>query len=452
MTQRLAIDGGKPAVPETLVAHDWERFRKSTPEEIAAVVEVLKSGHLSIAMGKGMPNAEGLEREFAEYAGTKYALAVSSGTASLHCAVAGVGIEPGDEVIVPAYTFIASAMAVLHQNAIPIFADVKCDTFVIDPTDVERKISSRTKGIMAVQMYGLPCDMDEIKTIAKKHNLKVVEDAAQAIGAMYKGKKAGALGDAGGFSFCTTKQLMAGEGGIMTTNERETYERASMLRLFGERGDMNAPERAYISEGIGWNYKMAETISALARVKLRHIDEYIGGTQKNAAYLSTLLADIEGLQSAFVPDERTHACYMYPVRVRPESIGLDVPVEKFRNAILQALAAENVRVSLWQTVPVPAQTVFQLKAGYGKGCPWNCRGLQDVSYDPFAYPNTIRMLQDHFVVWGLVPPNTSELMDYYSQAFHKVFANCAKAVEIYDRSETYQPLEQRLDELSKAGK
>ena len=451
MTEKLAIDGGKPAVPENLVAHNWERFRKSTPEEIAAVVEVLKSGHLSIAMGKGMPNAEALEKEFAEYIGTKYALAVNSGTASLHCAVAGVGIEPGDEVIVPAYTFIASAMAVLHQNAIPVFADVHPDTFVIDPTDVERKISSRTKGIMAVQMYGLPCDMDQIGAIAKKHNLKVVEDAAQAIGATYNGKKAGSLGDAAGFSFCTTKQLMAGEGGIMTTNDRETYEKAGMLRLFGERCDMNAPDRAYISEGVGWNYKMAETISALARVKLSHIDDYIGITQKNAAHLSTLLADIEGLQSAVVPADRTHACYMYPVRVRPESIGLDVPVEKFRNAILQALVAENVRVSLWQNVPVPAQTIFQRKAGYGKGCPWNCKSWQDVSYDPFAYPNTIRMLQDHFVVWGLIPPSTSELMDYYSQAFHKVFANCAKLVEIYDRTETYQPLEQRLDELTKAG-
>ena len=452
MTARLAIDGGKPAVPENFVAHNWERFRKSTQEEIAAVVEVLKSGHLSIALGKGMPNAEALEREFAEYIGAKYALAVNSGTASLHCALAGVGIEPGDEVIVPAYTFIASAMAVLHQNAIPVFADVNPDTFVIDPTDVERKITSRTKGIMAVQMYGLPCDMDPIRDIAKKYNLKVVEDAAQAIGATYKGKKAGSLGDAAGFSFCTTKQLMAGEGGMVTTDDRETYERAGMLRLFGEHCDMNAPDRAYISEGIGWNYKMAETISALARVKLRHIDDYVGDAQKNAAHLFTLLGDIEGLQSAFVPDDRTHACYMYPVRVRPESIGLDVPVEKFRNAILKALAAENVRVSLWQKVPVPAQTVFQLKVGYAKGCPWNCKGRQDVSYDPFAYPNTIRMLQDHFVVWGLVPPNTSELMDYYSQAFHKVFANCARTVEIYDRAGIYQPLEKILDELTKAGK
>ena len=191
MTARLAIDGGKPAVPENFVAHNWERFRKSTQEEIAAVVEVLKSGHLSIALGKGMPNAEALEREFAEYIGAKYALAVNSGTASLHCALAGVGIEPGDEVIVPAYTFIASAMAVLHQNAIPVFADVNPDTFVIDPSDVERKISSRTRAIMAVQMYGLPCDMDPIRAIAKKHNLKVIEDAAQAIGQRIKVRRLG---------------------------------------------------------------------------------------------------------------------------------------------------------------------------------------------------------------------------------------------------------------------
>ena len=251
---------------------------------------------------------------------------------------------------------------------------------------------------------------------------------------------------------CTTKQLMAGEGGIMTTNNRETYERASMLRLFGERCDMNAPDRAYVSEGIGWNYKMAETISALARVKLRHIDDYISDSQKNAAHLSGLLSDIEGLQTPFVPDDREHGCYEYPVRVRPERIGLDVPLEKLRNAIVKALKAENVRVALWQKVPVPAQTVFQQKMGYGKGCPWSCKGSQDVSYDPRPFPNTIRILQDHFVVSGLVPPNSVELMNYYSEAFHKVMANCAEAVEIYERTETYQPLKQRIDELTKAGK
>ena len=179
MNDKLALDGGAPAVAEHLVAHDWERLRKSTQEEIDAVVEVLRSGHLSIVMGKGMPNAEGLEREFADYVGAKYCLVVNTGTAALHCAVAGVGVEPGDEVIVPAYTFVASAMAVLHHNAIPVFADINPSTYLIDPQDIEKKITSRTKAIMPVHLYGLPCDMDEINQIAKKNNLKVIEDSAQ---------------------------------------------------------------------------------------------------------------------------------------------------------------------------------------------------------------------------------------------------------------------------------
>jgi len=139
--EKLAIDGGAPAVPEHLAAHDWERLRKASLEEIEAVVEVLKSGHFSIVMGHGMPNAEGLEREFCAWTGAKYALAVNSGTAALHCAVAGVGVETGDEVIVPAFTFIASAMAVLHHNAIPVFVDVNPETYLMDPAAIEAKIT-----------------------------------------------------------------------------------------------------------------------------------------------------------------------------------------------------------------------------------------------------------------------------------------------------------------------
>ncbi|GAF92201.1 unnamed protein product, partial [marine sediment metagenome] len=191
MSSKLALNGGEPAVSKDLLAHDWERFRKGTPEEIEAVTQVLKSGHLSIAGALGMPQADALEKEFCEWTGAKHCLAVNSGTAALHCAVAGLGIGAGDEVLVPAYTFVATAMAVFHQNAVPVFVDVDPDTYLMDPNRIEECITERTKAIMVVHIHGLPGDMNEIKQIAKKHNLKVIEDAAQAYGACYDGQMAG---------------------------------------------------------------------------------------------------------------------------------------------------------------------------------------------------------------------------------------------------------------------
>ena len=264
-SKSLTLEGGLPAVPEHMIQHDWERFRKATPEEIAAVVSVLESGHLSIAMGSGMPQAEALEEEFAEWVGTDYCLAVSNGTAALHCAVAGAGIGPGDEVIVTALTFVASAMAVLHQNAVPVFVDIDPDTYLMNPNQIEEKINERTKAIMCVHLHGLPCAMEEINRIAQRHNLKVIEDVAQAYGALYQGKKAGSLGDAAGFSMCTTKHLMVGEGGLVTMSSEEVYQRAAMTRLFGENTNMKDRTRPYMSEMVGWNYKLAEPSSALAR-------------------------------------------------------------------------------------------------------------------------------------------------------------------------------------------
>ena len=441
---KLALDNGQPCVPKQLVAHDWERFRKSTKEEIDAVVAVLESGHLSIAQGSGMPNAEGLEREFAEYVGVKYCLAVNSGTAALHCAVAGLGIEPGDQVIVPAYTFVASAMAVLHQNAIPIFVDINPDTYLMDPQEIEGKITANTRAIMPVHVYGLPCDMDEMNRIAAKHGLKVIEDSAQAYGSLYKGKKTGTLADAAGFAMSPTKHLMVGEGGLVTTNSREVYEKASMLRLFGELADLKAKDRAYMSEQVGWNYKIPEVSSALARVKLSHLDDLVGTIQQNAQYLTQQLQGIEGLRTPLVPSDRTHCYYVYPVGVDPEKLAVKAETGRIRNAVLKALAAENVNVGLWQNVPVPAQPIFQNKSAYGKGCPWTCHGAENVSYNAFDYPNTIEVLENHFVLKGLMPPNGFELMDRYGEAFQKVFQNIERVIEIYDETDTYVPLEERL--------
>ena len=443
MGEKLALEGGQPAVPKHLVEHFWQRYRKCSQEEIDAVVEVLKSGHLSIAADKGMPNTMALGEEFAAYVGSKYCLVTSTGTASLHCALAGVGVGPGDEVIMPSHTFIATAHAALHHNAVPVFVDIDRITYNIDPAKIEAKITDRTKAIMPVHIYGLPCDMDPINELARKYGLKVVEDSAQGYGASYKGRKAGTLGDAAGFAMTPTKQLVAGEGGLMTTNSEEVYRKASKVRYFGETEPELTADRSCLAYEVGWNYKLPEAITALARVRLRHLDEYMGCIQQSAARLTKRLENREGVIVPKVPEDGSHGYYAFPVQIDPEKLNVDAEPGKIRNAVMKALKAENINVGRWQKIPVPAQPMWQNMMAYGKGCPWKCHG-GDVRYDIDEYPMAWEMLEKSFILWGVAPPDEFERVDYYAQAFEKVFANIEKVVDLYDKTEKYVPLTDRM--------
>ena len=450
MPEKLALDGGTPAVPPALMQWDWERYRPASDEEIEEVTAVLRSGHLSIALPKGMPQSDALGREFADWVGTRHCLVVNSGTAALHCAVAGVGVQAGDEVIVPADTFIASAMAVLHQNAIPVFADVHPDTALIDPTHVETLVTSRTRAIMVVHLHGQPADMDAINAIAQRHNLKVIEDSAQTYGGLYKGRKTGALGDAAAFAMTTTKQLMVGEGGLLTTEDDEVYDRAAATRLFGEPGtSMTTASRAYMSEFIGWNYKLPETTAALARARLPSVAEYVAGCQDNAAYLDARLAGIPGLQTPAVAPNRNHTYYHYSLQVDPPAAGLDIEDGLLRNAVIAALKAEGTDAMTWQSVPVPAQPIFQNKLAYGNGSPWSTSDTQ-VSYDMDQYPNAFQVLERSFVLRRLVPPNGPDLLDAYAAALEKVFSQLERVADLYNQTGEYIPLETRKARLAPA--
>jgi perosamine synthetase len=279
-----------------------------TKEDEDALMRVIKSRDF---WGKENAEVKALEEEYARYTGMKYCLAVNSGTASLHACVAGIGVEAGDEVIVPSLTFLASATAVLHHNAIPVFVDIDPRTFNIDPGKIEQKITGKTRAIMPVDYHGLPADYDEIRAVAKKHGLLVIEDGAQAGGASYKGRKVGTLGDVCGASIMPLKPFPSGgEGGLFTTNNETYRDMADMVRMFGEIVSKDK-EREYNAFTMGWNYRITPFSAAMARSQLKRLDGYLDTRREKAAYISKGLSQLAGIVPPYVPNDRTHSYYIY---------------------------------------------------------------------------------------------------------------------------------------------
>ncbi|MEA2329944.1 MAG: perosamine synthetase, partial [Thermoleophilaceae bacterium] len=273
----------------TASAH--RRWPRITAADRAALERVLDRGEL---WGPNAPEVTALQEEWADYVGARFCLLTNSGTAALHCAVVAAGVRPGDEVIVPAFSFVATAMAVLHQGAVPVFCDIDPATHAIDPRAIAERIGPRTRAIMPVHVHGLPADMDAIGALARHHGLAVIEDAAQAHGATYRGQKAGSLGDCAAFSLNGSKHLSAGEGGLFVTSDERALVAARRLAIFGEDTPPTGPGqyRAYWSHGVGWNYRSHELTAALARTGLRRLDDYNEAAQRNAAILSAGLAQL----------------------------------------------------------------------------------------------------------------------------------------------------------------
>lgn len=336
-------------------------------EEIEAVVEVLKSKRLSLLSGKRVKK---FEKEFASYIGTKDAIAVNSGTAALHVALSALGVGPGDEVIVPPFTFIATASAVLHQNAIPIFADIDPQTYCINPEEMEKAITPKTKGVIPVHLFGHPADMDWISEIAAKHNLFVIEDACQAHGAEYKGKRVGSIGNFGCFSFFESKNMMTGEGGMITTNDPELAAAARLVRHHGEPS-------WYVYDRLGYNYRMAEIEGALGSVQLKKLDRMNQIRIDYANYLTENLADVEGIQVPYASKDVKHVFHVYAPLIEPEKLGVS------KDYFLDKL---NEGVPITKRIypqPLYKAKLFQDRMGYGEmKCPYTCPYYgKNVSYD-----------------------------------------------------------------------
>jgi dTDP-4-amino-4,6-dideoxygalactose transaminase len=435
MKDTLAIRGGTPVVRRELQV----RWPIITDEDKAAVLAALDSG---IINGPYAPQVKALEEEWAHYCGVRYALSTNSGTAALHTAVAAGRIGTGDQVITTAFTFLATALAVLQHNAVPVFVDIDPRTFNIDPAKIEERITARTKAIIPVHIHGVPADMDAIQAIAQRHGLLVIEDAAQAHGSTYKGRKVGSIGDMGCFSFQGSKNLPAGEGGILVTNQEDLKDRANMFRMFGEdirESDKKAFDPIHPLDGVreynafmmGWMYRTTELTAALCRSQLKRLDASLAQTRRNAAYLGEHLGKIPGITPPYIPPDCTASYYQYRLRLDPRAAGVDLPPKEFRLKVLAALKAEGMEVSLWQTVPVPAQTLFQERTGYGLFCPWKCPLGEEVKYDLAEYPETRMLLGDSLVIGSHsypLFPQPLELMQSYVQAFQRVFENMDQVV------------------------
>ncbi|TFG71252.1 MAG: DegT/DnrJ/EryC1/StrS family aminotransferase, partial [Anaerolineales bacterium] len=359
----------------------------------------------------------------ATWNGNRYAVTTNSGTAALHMCVAACGCGAGDEVIVPAYSWSSSATCVLQHNAIPVFVDIDFDTMNIDVNKIEAAITPKTKAIIVVHLHGLMVEMAPVLTIARKHGLKVIEDACQAHGAEYMGHKAGTMGDCGAFSFNQNKNLCSGEGGMFVTDDAMLLKSAQSLWSFGET---NTPSesRDYHVYAMGWMYRNNDLTAAFGRAQLSKLDGYLAHQIANAQHLTANLQDIPGLILPVEPDGFKHNWYNYVLRFDMASLGVDRQLALFRDQIVKALTAEGVPTMVWQKFILPAMTVFQAKNGYGGGCPWSCPMAEPVDYNLAQYPVAQEHCDTHTcLVMALRAPNGIEVMSLLAQGIRKVMTN-----------------------------
>ena len=414
MAETLAIHGGPKAVPDGLM-RPWPPISDADRRMVLASLEGTEHTH--------GPNSRVLETEFAAWNGNRHVLTCNSGTAALHMCVAACECGTGDEIIVPAYTWPSSATCCLHHNCIPVFIDIDWATMNIDPAKIEAAVTPRTRAIMAVHLHGLAADMDAILAVARKHGLRVIEDASQSHGATYKGRKVGTLGDCAAFSTNQNKCLSAGEGGFFVTDDASLFEKGKTLWYFGEN---RVPNEAveYHTYGMGWMYRNNDLVAAFARAQLARLDDYLAQQKVNAARLARCLAGVPGLILPESPPGYSHTYYNYTIRFDMDALGRARDAKALRDRLLAALRAEGADVAVWQGWPVPEMTVFRARNAYGKGCPWQCQYAGNVDYSVGQFPVAKRHSDWHVgMTTPLRSPNGPEVAERVADAFRKVLAN-----------------------------
>lgn len=417
---QLAILGGEPEIGAPL-----QLFNTIGEDDVAAAVDVIRSGVLSAYIGApgegfmGGPRVRAFERQAAEYFGVKHAIAVNSWTSGLIAAVGAIGIEPGDEIITTPWTMAATSTAILHFAGIPVFADIDPVTFNIDPASVEKLISPRTKAILAVDIFGQSADMKPLRELADKHGLKLLNDTAQAPGALYGNAYAGTLGDIGGYSLNYHKHIHCGEGGVIVTNDDTLAERMCLIRNHAEVV-IKSEDPAKLANMIGFNFRMGEIEAAIAGVQLTKLAHRIETRQAAAARLTAGVADLPGLRTPTTADGSTHVYYVYGITIDPAVLGVS------RALITDALKAEGVPGIAVGYQNLHLLPMFRHRIAYGKGgFPWTSPYAdREVTYGPGQCPAAEKLHAETFFGLNLCMFEYDPAdIDRVIAAFRKVWAN-----------------------------
>lgn len=417
--EKLALFGG----PKT-VGKEFRAYNPLGIEEVTAAKKVVESGVLSQFIGAwhedylGGPKVKEFEADICEHFDVKHAVTVNSWTSGLVAAVGAIGIEPGDEVIVTPWTMSATATAILHWNAIPVFADIDPLTFNLCPVSIEKNITQHTKAIIVADIFGMSADMDAIMEIAETHGLKVISDAAQAPGVKYKGRWAGTCGHVGGYSLNYHKHIHTGEGGILVTDDDDIAEKLQLIRNHAEVVVAGMGKRD-IANMIGHNFRLGEIECAIGIEQLKKLNGLVASRQELAENLTMKLKGLAGLRLPYIPSGLSHAYYVYPLILDIGVLGVD------RSTICDALEAEGVKVFRnYQNIHL--LPVYQQKIAYGNsGFPWNSEFCKrEVSYDKGICPVAEKLNDTSFMGIGMcVYDFTIDDIELIATAFHKVWEN-----------------------------
>jgi dTDP-4-amino-4,6-dideoxygalactose transaminase len=409
----LALLGGKP-----VRSTPFPRHPVIGPDEKAAVAQVMESTELSGFIASQGPNFLGgrkvreFEERFAAYHGVAYAVSFNSATAALHAAVVAVGVNPGDEVIATPYSFSASAACALMHNAIPVFADVEDDIYCLDPRAVAAAVTPLTKAVIPVHLFGHPADIDGLLAVARAHRLKVIEDCAQAPGALYKGTRVGLFGDCAIYSFTENKTITTGEGGMLITNDVEIAEVARLVRNHGEviAPPPGAPPRP--SAVLGWNYRLTELQAALGIAQFEKLDAFNGARSELAAHLSRALAGNGAVTPPIIRPGCTHVFYNYALKFDEAAAGIP------RALFIKALAAEGIPFGAGYVPPLYWNPIYQNRDHFAY-----THYTGSVGYAKGICPVTERLHERDLVLTQVQrPPATAADMDDVVRGIEKVLA------------------------------
>lgn len=417
---RLAIHGGKP-----VRGRPFPVYNTIGEEEKDAVMRVLESGVLSKYLGTwspdfyGGPKVKKLEKEWAEYFGVRHAISVNSATSGLYAAVGAAGVGPGDEVIVSPFTMSASATAALIYGGIPVFADIDAEIFCITPQSIRDCLTPSTKAIIVVDIFGHPSDMDEIMEIAYDHNLMVIEDAAQAPGALYHGRYAGTLAHMGVFSLNYHKTIHCGEGGVVVTDDEHLADRLQLIRNHGEVVVKEKGTKDLVNM-IGFNYRMTEIEAAIGSEQLKKLGKLLLPRIEAADYLTDRLKCLPGIVPPVVRPDVRHGYYVYALRYDESRIGVS------RDQFVAALNAEGIPMVNGYVEPIYLEPVYQRRLGFGRdGFPFTYPGYKgEVNYDLGICPVTEKMYYSELMYTDICHSGVTkdDLRDVVA-AFYKVMEN-----------------------------